>query len=62
MGWVLQNGQLVLFFVQIAYWIVIAVAAIWATLLFKKLVDFKTGTGKPAGETQKPVSVEEFTD
>ncbi len=43
MGWIQTNGQLVLFFAQIAYWLVICVAAVWATLIFRRLVKFKVG-------------------
>ena len=42
-GWIQTNGQLVLFFAQIAYWLVICVAAVWATLIFRRLVNAKVG-------------------
>lgn len=33
---------------QIALWLVMIFAAIYALVLFKRLVDFQTGAGKPA--------------
>jgi hypothetical protein len=41
-GWIQANGQLVLFFAQLIYWLVICVALVWATLLFRKLVNAMT--------------------
>jgi hypothetical protein len=43
-GWIQQNGQLVLFFAQLLYWLVICVAAVWATLIFRKLVASRTAS------------------
>jgi hypothetical protein len=43
-NWITQYGQIVAFFVQIAYWLVIAAAAVWATLMLKRYVDAETGT------------------
>ncbi len=60
-GWILQYGQIIAFFAQLIYWIVIAAVAVWATLLFKRLVDFRTGT-LSAADNKEPVKVEEFTD
>ena len=75
MGWVQQYGQYILFFAQLLYWTVLCVAAVWATLLFRKLVAFRTGEGEsvkppvpsvpavaPATEGASTVSVEEFVD
>ena len=76
-GWIQANGQLVLFFAQLIYWVVICAAAIWATLLFRKLVLFRTGEaqaapaeitpalpGTPAATSASAprVSVDEFVD
>jgi len=62
---------------QIALWLVMIVAAIYALVLFKRLVDFQTGAGKPAksddvasapsAETKKSksddaIKVEEFVE
>jgi hypothetical protein len=42
MGWIQQYGQLILFFAQLLFWLALAVAALWSTMLFKKLVDART--------------------
>ncbi len=60
--WILQYGQIIAFFAQLIYWIVIAAVAVWATMLFKRLVDYRTGAGVPAEGGKEPVKVEEFTD
>jgi hypothetical protein len=49
---------------QVVFWLVLGVCAIWACLIFKRYVDFMSGAvseemSKPA---EKPVSVEEFVD
>jgi hypothetical protein len=61
-GWVLQYGQIVAFIAQLLYWIVIAAMAVWATMLFKRLVDFRTGVVAGGVAEKEPVKVEEFTD
>lgn len=52
-NWIMQYGQIVAFLAQILYWIVIAAVAIWATLLFKRLVDFRFGV-KPEKAEEEP--------
>jgi hypothetical protein len=43
-----QYGQIIAFFAQLIYWLVIAVVSVYAVLLFKRLVDFRAGvTPKP---------------
>jgi len=54
-GWIQTNGQLVLFFAQLAYWVIICVAAVWATLIFRKLVNFKVG-GAAASVVAEPTT------
>jgi hypothetical protein len=49
-GWILQYGQIIAFFVQVAYWLVIAAVAVWAAWLFKRLVDFRTSGAQPAAD------------
>lgn len=61
LNWVSTYGSIIGFFVQILYFVVISVAAIWAVLLFKRLVDFKTGAGE-ADESVAEVSTDEFVD
>ena len=63
--------------IQLAYWLVMIVAALWAVVLFKRWVDFQTGAGKTEGASEspagasapvtamsqdKPVSVDEFVE
>ncbi len=52
--------------VQILFWVVLGVAAIWATLIFKRYVDFmmgKTPAAKAvASKSVDDVAVEEFVD
>jgi len=62
--------------IQLTYWLVMIVAALWAVTLFKRWVDFQTGAGRgaetadtpdpvaPAATpaSEKPVSVEEFVE
>jgi len=43
LSWFSQWGQVVYFFVQMAFWVVIAVAAMIVALQYSRLVDFKTG-------------------
>jgi hypothetical protein len=66
LGWIATYGQYIAFIAQIIYWIVIAAVAVWAVLLFKRLVDFRTAVATPtapsADSGKKSVKVEEFTD
>ena len=62
--------------IQLTYWLVMIVAALWAVTLFKRWVDFQTGVGRgvetadapdpvvpaAAPASEKPVSVEEFVE
>lgn len=51
--------------VQILYWVVLAVAAIYAVVLLKRLVDHKTGgvaTKAADTVTGEPVRVDEFVE
>ena len=70
-GWLTQYGQIIAFFAQIAFWLVLAVAALWSTLLFRKLVKAQVGESAEAAAsdasavlepTDKAVSVEEFVE
>ncbi len=67
MGWIQQYGQLVLFFAQMLFWLALAVAALWSTMLFKKLVDARTTSTEAVVATVEPASsekpsVDEFVD
>jgi hypothetical protein len=69
-AWLSQYGQMILFFAQLLFWLAVAIAALWSTLLFKRLVEAKTdkvgvaeaptdAEAKPADE--KP-NVDDFVD
>ena len=72
-GWVLANGQIVLFVAQIVFWLVLAIAAGWAAFVFNRYVAFMMAA-KPTAPTVAPnaksakksgsksVSVEEFVE
>lgn len=70
MAWVSQYGQVVFFFAQIAYWLLLVVLLAYAVWQYKRWVNFQLGTGR-SGKLRtegvnepesKPVSVEEFVD
>ncbi|MHB9003118.1 MAG: hypothetical protein ACYC6C_03520 [Coriobacteriia bacterium] len=56
--------------IQLLFWVVMIIAAIWAVLLFKRWVDFHTRNTPepvaPAAEADKPkrepIQVEEFVE
>jgi hypothetical protein len=63
-AWIMANGQVVAFIGQLAFWLVLAVASVWATFTFHRYVNFMIGAPKPA-ETpvaEETVSVEEFVE
>lgn len=41
--------------IQLAYWVTMIVAALWAVTLFKRWVDFGTGSAKSASGANTPV-------
>jgi hypothetical protein len=73
--WLTNYGQVVLFFAQLVYWLVVCVAAIWAVIVFQKYVNARvsrwpsagvgiavpSGTPHAAPAAEKP-SIEEFVD
>jgi len=64
--WVMANGQIILFFAQILFWLVLSVAAGWAAVVFNRYVSFMIGSKpaeKPADKpASKAISVEEFVE
>ena len=67
MAWLSQYGQIVLFFAQLLFWLAVSVAALWSTMLFKKLVTARTGSTEVVVAPAEPVSsakpaVDEFVD
>lgn len=62
LGWITVYGQYVAFFVQLVYWVILSAVAIWATLLFRKLVNAKVariegrGAAEVAGAIPAPAT------
>jgi hypothetical protein len=48
--WLTNYGQIVLFFAQIVFWLALGVAAVWATLIFRRYVNVMTAGMTPAAE------------
>jgi hypothetical protein len=69
-GWIMANGQMVAFVGQILYWIVLAVASVWAVAVFNRYVNFmmrgsataETPAAEETVSADEPVSVEEFVE
>ena len=64
-GWIIANGQIVLFIAQLLFWLALSVSAVWAAIVLNKYVSFVTGSAaaqqKDAGENVT-VSVDEFVE
>jgi hypothetical protein len=66
-AWVLANGQILLFFAQLAYWFFMVLFIGYAVFQYKRWVNFQLGIGRsgrlrgdePADES---ISVEEFVE
>ena len=63
-AWILANGQIVAFVGQLLFWLVLAVASLWAAAVFHRYVNFMM---RDAEDTETPeadtsVSVEEFVE
>ncbi len=63
-GWIMANGQIVAFVGQLAFWLVLGVAAVWAAVTFNRYVNFVMRNSGDAGTpvADEPVSVEEFVE
>ena len=64
-GWIMANGQIVLFIAQLLFWLVLSVSALWAAIVLNKYVSFVTrwpATPQNAAEDKVTVSVEEFVE
>ncbi len=65
-AWVAQHGQVLFFFAQIAFWLLLVGVLAWATWIFKRYVDFATGAvgEEEGGESSddEAVSIEEFVE
>jgi hypothetical protein len=53
LGFIQTYGQYIAFFVQILFWLVMGASVLWATLLFRKLVNALVGDDAPAGGKKK---------
>jgi hypothetical protein len=63
-GWIMANGQIVLFIAQLLFWLVLGVASVWAAATFNRYVKFVMN-GPVADETpaaEEKVSIEEFVE
>jgi hypothetical protein len=60
-GWITTYGSIIGFFVQIAFYVVVASSAAWAAVTFARYVKFMTTDEIIAGESST-VSVEEFVE
>ena len=63
-GWILANGQIVLFIAQLLFWLVLSIASIWAAATFNRYVKFvMRGTvADEAPAAEEKVSIEEFVE
>ena len=63
-GWVMENGQIVAFFGQILFWLVLSVASVWAAAVFNRYVNFmmRSAANEAPTDAEKTVSVEEFVE
>lgn len=62
-GWVMANGQILLFFAQLIFWIVVGAASLWAAATFHRYTKFMMGGSVAVAKTEeKAVSVEEFVE
>jgi hypothetical protein len=67
-AWVMANGQVLLFFAQLAYWFFMVVFIGYGVAQYKRWVNYQLGTG-PSGRLRtdsKPaensISIEEFVE
>jgi|GEM_PF-2297158 len=70
--WVMSNGQIVLFFSQLAYWFFMVVFIGYGVAQYKRWVNFQLGTGhsgqlrrdgvKPTADDEHVISIEEFVE
>ena len=76
MAWISQYGNIVFFFGQILFWLLIAGSAVFAALQFKRYVDFQMGvsSGKDTDNAEaddaatapkdgeEPIKIEDFVE
>jgi hypothetical protein len=64
-GWITTYGSIVGFFVQMAFYIVVAIAAAWAAWTFARYVSYMTGDEVEVLEAESPddeMPVDEFVE
>lgn len=71
-AWINQYGNIIYFFGQLTFWLALAGAAIYAVILFKRLVDYQVGAtaAKAAASStetkteaaEEPVKIDEFVE
>jgi hypothetical protein len=60
LGWITTYGSVIGFFVQIAYYVVVAASVAWAAAMFTRYVRYMTSTEEIVFEAEKPV--DEFVE
>ena len=65
-AWVNANGNVTYFFAQIAFWIIVAFAAIWAAWAFNRYVSFMMSGTEPGSSSENSdeddIAVDEFVE
>ena len=61
-AWLGQYASMIAFFVQMTFYIVVAVSAIWAAITFARYVKYMTTDEGEPGTPVDEVSVEEFVE
>ena len=61
-AWIEQYASIIGFFVQVAFYIVVAVSALWAAITFARYVKYMTTDEEDSAEPVEEVSVEEFVE
>ena len=62
LAWITTYGSIIGFFVQIVFYVVVAVSAAWAAVTFARYVKFMTSEEPVASAPAEKVSVDEFVE
>ena len=62
LAWITTYGSIIGFFVQIVFYVVVAVSAAWAAVTFARYVKFMTSEEPVAVAPAEKVSVDEFVE
>ncbi|HEY5540700.1 MAG TPA: hypothetical protein VIL41_04510 [Coriobacteriia bacterium] len=60
--WIETYGSIIAFFVQIGFYLVVAVSAAWAAVTFARYVKYMTSDDFEVAETSEDVSVDKFVE